>query len=74
MIRLANLKVILPGHVSVDMAFWGAINRCSMPLERRFRSIMIVGGRSLPLFHLDRIRRRKGDCSALNEGHQCHRP
>ena len=42
MIRLADLEIVLPGHVSVDMAFRGAVNRCSMPLERRFRSIMIV--------------------------------
>ncbi len=42
MIRLANLKIILPGHVSVNMALWGAVDRCSMSFERRFGSIMIV--------------------------------
>lgn len=36
MIRLADLKVVLPGHVSIDMALRGAVNRCSMSFERRF--------------------------------------
>ena len=36
MIRLADLKVVLPRHVSVDMTLWGAINRCGMSFERRF--------------------------------------
>ena len=36
MIRLADLKIVLPGHVSVDMALWGAVDRCSMSFERRF--------------------------------------
>ena len=57
MARLAYLKVILPGHVSVNMALGGAVDRGRLPLERWFGRIMIVGGRPLPLIHLDKIGR-----------------
>ena len=35
---------------------------------------MIMGRWPLPLIHLHKLRCRKGDSSALNESHQCHRP
>ena len=36
MIRLADLKIVFPGHVSVDMALRGTVDRCSMSFERGF--------------------------------------
>lgn len=53
--RLVYLKIILPGHVSVDMAFGGPVQRSGLPLERGFGRVMIMGGRPLPLIHLDKI-------------------
>ena len=67
--RLAYLKVIPPRHFGIDVTLGATINRGSLSLERRLRAVMIIRGRPLPLLHLDKIGRRKGDGSALNEGH-----
>ena len=72
--RLAYLKVILPRHVSVNMSLRGTVDGSSLPLERRFRAIVIMRSWPLPFFHLDSIRCRKGDGSGLDEGHGCHGP
>ena len=34
--RLAYLEIILPGHVGVNMAFGGPVNRGGLAFERRF--------------------------------------
>ena len=72
--RLAHLEIIFPRHISIYMVLGSAVDECSLALGRRLGIIPVVRSWPLPFFHLDQIRCRKGEGSALDEGHQCHRP
>jgi hypothetical protein len=68
-VRLVYLKIIFPGHISVNMSLRGTINGSDLALERRLGAIRIMRGWPLPFFHLTRV-----EGFPLNEDHKCRGP
>jgi hypothetical protein len=68
--KIAYLKIVLPGHISIVIALASAISGHGDLLGGGCRIIVIVGTWSLPILHFDKAGLRKGKGFCFDGRHQ----
>jgi hypothetical protein len=66
----AHLKIVLPRHISIVIAFAGSISGRSDLLGGRCRIVVVIGAWSFPILHFDKAGLRKGKGFCLDGRHQ----
>src|SRR5271170_4504830 len=67
---IAHLKIVLPRHVSIVIAFASSISGRSDLLGGRCRIVVVIGAWSFPILHFDKAGLRKGKGFCLDGRHQ----
>jgi hypothetical protein len=68
--KITYLKIVLPWHISIVIAFTRSVSRRSDLLGGRCRIVVIVGTWSLPILHFDKAGLRKGKGFCFDGRHQ----
>ena len=68
--KIAYLKIVLPWHISIMVAFASSISRRSDLFRGRCRIVVIIRTWSLPILHIDKADLRKGKGFCFDGRHQ----